>query len=603
MSGDPSASFAINLEDGTSAAADSAADSLETLRDAITADVKALAEMKRAMRNLKGETSTSSKTFLDLKDKITAQKAVVAQSQAKYLDLGGTFGKIKAPAAGATKSVASFGDTLAGTSGPLGTLGGGLARLKGLLFNPIAGALALAASLIGLAVAAGKAGIAILKYTIAQSSARRAEAARIDGLNTLSEAYGRSTASADQHQAAMDRAADSTNVNRGRLSEFTRQLARTGLRGEALSQATEAMALAQQVQGDRGAARFRAMAHNIRLTGGDVRDLSDRFRNELGPIADRQMRSLGNQSDRLSRSVSQIFSGLELDPIEESFASIVDLFSQSSVTGRALKQIVESMLQPVIDQADDATPMLVDMFEKGVLGGLLFAIKIQDLRIKFAEFSNAVDESREQIGNFFSALLSGDVSAIGEAIAGQKPSVRRAGAEMGEAVREGFESVLQIRSPSRVFRGFGENIAAGVVNGMRDARSEVARASEAMADTTSNAFRNKLQIRSPSRVFAGYGGDIADGVSEGVDGGAKRVRRAIRDVVDVPDVPSLRSPPGAAAEDRASATTNKNTSTVSFSFGDIVIEDKGNAADNAKSIREELMQILAGVSVEMGVPT
>lgn len=599
---DPSASFGVKLVNETSGAADEAADSLENLKSKIDADVKALAQMKRAMRNLKGETSTSAATFNDLKDRITAQKASVAQSQASFLELGGTFDATKNDANDAKKAIGGFGDELANTKGPLGALGGGLGKLKGLLMNPVGAALALAAGFIMLAVAAVKAAVALAKYAIAQSGARREEALAIEGLNTLSAAYGRSAASAEDQQAAIDRGSDSTNVARGRLGEFSRQLSRTGLRGQALAQATEAMAIAQQVQGDRGAARFRAMAHNIRLTGGDVSDLADRYKNELGPIAERQMRGLGNQSDRLGRSMDQIFGGLELDPIEEGFESIVDLFSQSSVTGRALKQIVESMLQPVIDQAGDATPMLVDMFEKAVIGGLLFAIGIQDLRIKFQTFKNTIEESQAQLSSFFDVLTSGgSIDEMVDALTAATPNVLKASEDLGNAARDGFAQAVQINSPSQVFEGFGANIAAGVVNGMRDGERSVASASERMADASSAAFRNRLDIASPSGIFAGYGANISEGVSMGIDDGAEDVQRSVDAIVNVPSIPATDVDQGGEDEDGSTSAAAAG-STVSFTFGDIVIGSGGDESgrDQAVAFREELARVLSNVSIEMG---
>ena len=54
---DASATFEINLEDGTSGAAEHASNALSRLRRSIDADTKALAEMQRAMRTCRAALS------------------------------------------------------------------------------------------------------------------------------------------------------------------------------------------------------------------------------------------------------------------------------------------------------------------------------------------------------------------------------------------------------------------------------------------------------------------------------------------------------------------------------------------------------------------
>ena len=52
--GDPTAKFAVRLEDETSGPAKAAAESLANLKTQINEDTKALSEMQRALRRLKG---------------------------------------------------------------------------------------------------------------------------------------------------------------------------------------------------------------------------------------------------------------------------------------------------------------------------------------------------------------------------------------------------------------------------------------------------------------------------------------------------------------------------------------------------------------------
>ena len=145
---DETATFAVKLEDETSGAANAAANSLESLKTKINEDVRALREMQKAMRNLKGGTSTSKKAFDELKDKVAAQKASIQSAQAKYVELGGTFGKTAPKIKQAAASTDQLSGAMLGAGGPLGSLSGGLAKLGPLLANPITLAIALSAAMI-----------------------------------------------------------------------------------------------------------------------------------------------------------------------------------------------------------------------------------------------------------------------------------------------------------------------------------------------------------------------------------------------------------------------------------------------------------------------
>ena len=174
------ASFAVELQDETSGAANAAAASLVKLKSKIDDDVVALREMQKAMRNLKGNTSTSSAAFTDLRDRIAAQKAAIASSQSRFVQLGGTFGKTAEETKGFAGKVGELGGAMSKTGGPIGALGGALSRLAPMLANPIVLIGALVAGLIALGAAVGVAVVALLRYAVVQSDARRSDELRIE---------------------------------------------------------------------------------------------------------------------------------------------------------------------------------------------------------------------------------------------------------------------------------------------------------------------------------------------------------------------------------------------------------------------------------------
>ncbi len=570
---EPTANFAVALQDEISGTARSAAGALQQLKAKIDEDTKALREMRRAMRNLKGGTSVSAEAFKDLRAQIDAKRASIAGAQARMLEMGGSFGKTE-------PKVKSFLETVAETQGPIGTLGTKLTSLKKMLKAPVVAALALGAGLLALGAAAvkatialGKAAVGLVQYGLAQANARRSEALRLEGLNMLSQSYGRSTASVADLQAAIDRASDSTNIGRDTLAGYGRQLARFGVRGGALADAVEVMGMASMVHGERGARQFMRMARNAQLTGRSVREVAESYRRRLGPIAGREMAELGNQWERFKRSIAQLFSGIRLDRFLDAIKKLGDQFSQSTVTGQALKQLVESIFQPMIDDATEGVPLLVRLFQSAVLGALRFRTMLLNIENRFLRLRIAIAETQLRIASFFS---------------------------FGEEA--------------------GSDIAAGVRKGVTDGAAASARASRQMADRIRSTFANSLQIRSPSRVFAKFGGHIAGGLTQGMQRGVAGAARSARSLaqgvagafdaaspsVSVTPAPNLAPTlPVETAEATPIGNGDQGTSTssVSVSIGEVHVmtpEGERDPRAFAATFREELGRVLSGLSLELG---
>ncbi len=600
MSKDPTATFAVELKDETSGAAFAAAASLENLKTKIADDVKALREMQRAMRLLKGGTSTNVAAFRNLRDQIAAQKASIATAQSKFVSLGGTFGKTTTKATTLTDKIKNVGKTASKTGGPIGVMGGLVTRLAAALANPVGVALALSAALLAVGASAVVATAALVRFGIVSSGARRNEALQIEGLNTLRQQYGRTTASVKAMQGAIDRASDSTNVGRGTLQTYARQLSRAGLRGDALTDAVEAMGIAAMVQGDRGASRFRALAINARLTGGSVRDLAEDYRNRLGPIARRQMLSIGNQTARLRRNLSRLFSGLRIEAFLSSLADIQNLFSQSTISGRALKGIVERLLQPLIDSVATVGPLVVAFFQGIIIGALAVEIAVLGLQIAFrrvfgrSESTKGIDALNVALaaGAVFVGVLVLGVLALGAAFAFAlavvasfvavfavvPASLIGIGLSIGVAIGKTIDFFRETN-----FRQLAIDMIEGLLRGLRSGAAALTRGVERLATGATSAFRSALGISSPSRVFAEFGTNITAGLAQGIDAGTPAVEDATSTLVESPAGGGL----GGA---------------VSLTFGDINI-NAGESADPrelAASFRDELASVLEGVSIELG---
>lgn len=72
------------------------------------------------------------------------------------------------------------------------------------------------------------------------------------------------------------------------------------------------------------------------------------------------------------------------------------------------------------------------------------------------------------------------------------------------------------------FTGFGSMIINGLVNGIQATAGRVMSVIQNLAQRAKSAFTSVMQIHSPSRVFRSYGGFITDGLAIGVNKGANK---------------------------------------------------------------------------------
>lgn len=149
-----------------------------------------------------------------------------------------------------------------------------------------------------------------------------------------------------------------------------------------------------------------------------------------------------------------------------------------------------NLLKPVEDVGGKAQ----DMGQKVgvVLGGIVKALA--SLPTKFFKLG----------GDMVDGLVSGIKTRLGEAV--------KAVSELGEAVAGKFKSALGIHSPSRVFMGFGDNIAHGAAIGIGRSAGLASKAAAGMASDTAAAAASQ-------RINAGRAGAGAPGMAAGGAGG------------------------------------------------------------------------------------
>lgn len=584
---DAKSTYAIELQDDTSGAASKAASALTDLKAKIDGDTKALREMQAAMRNLKGATGQGAQAAKELADRIAAQKAKIAQAQAAYVQLGGTFGKVKPK----TDQASS------GLEGLLGTL----QNLKGAVAagGPIAIAImAIVAALAGLVVGLGAATLALARFGIAAANARREELLQLEGLTTLRNWYGVAAGSATELQRSIDDVTASSSLARGAINAHAQGLYRAGLRGQALRDTLEALAITEAVQGAAGVARMRGRLIADARAGRSAQRLAD-VQGRLGALARRQMLGLDTQSRKLRESFDAIFKDVALEPFLEGLNEITQLFSQNSVVGRALKTIVDAIFPPMLAAARRLAPVAQALFEGMVIGALLVTIAV----LRARNWLRRTFGDSELFANL-DALKIAMVIGAGVILSAAAAFAVFA-ASVAVVVGPIIASVLAVQWLTNKARelytwfrtadwtAIGASIADGLVAGIRAGVSRVVGAVRGLASSARSALETALQIRSPSRIFAGLGLQIPAGLEQGIAAGAPRVAGAVDRLVEVPA-------DAAAAEGGAAAAARSETH---ISIGDVHIHTQATDAQGvAQDLGAELARILEGLVITSGAP-
>lgn len=596
---DETASFAIDLEDHMSGAAEAAGAALANLKKEMGASTQKLKEMNAALRQLKSVGAGGSAAAKDLKEKIAAQKAGLASAMKSYHELGGDISELGKRTQPTQSGLQSLLKATKGLPGPLGAFSSRLAGIGGVAGAASLGIGLVVGAMVALLAITARATVSLLRYGIAQSDARRSELLRLEGLTTLRRAYGLTAGSATEMQGAIDRVSEMTTLGRGELERYTSQLHRMRFRGENLSQALEGVALAMQVQGDRGAARFLAQASAINRTGGEVRRLTEDYQARLGPIARRQMLALDMQTRRLHQNLERLFSGLRIESFLTGLQGVLSVFSQTTSSGRALKRIVESLFQPLVDFLGGPVALLARRFFQGmVLGALLVERQILRLRIylrqtfgdssPFANIDTEMLVFRVGAGlvlGFAAAVVTAAaaLTALGVAAAAIASPIVTIGALIAGSTAM---VVTMTHQMSQAAIRWGTGLVDGLVEGIRSRVSRVREAVSGVATAVRERFTGALQIRSPSRVFAQLGEQIPAGIELGIESGTRDATAAAAQLVEAP---------GALGGARAGTT---------LTIQEVHIHTQSDdPREHARSFLDQLNELLEGAAITIGAPT
>jgi hypothetical protein len=602
---DGSATYAVILDDQMSGPAASAAGALQSLRSSIQADTDELRGMQNAMRAMRADAGASAAEIGALNAKIIAKRAAIAGATREYVRLGGSFQRIKADAPAASAALGEMDPNVRSLLGPLGeltekakaasaVLGGGLA------VGAIAAVAALAIVTAAMAAAVGM----LAGYAVSCADAARSQA-------LLLEAQTGSARAGAALGASIDRVAGSVAISGDRVSKLAADLRAAGVSGDAFEGALRAASVTASTMGDTSAAAFVKAAGAASKTAGAVAALSASVQTKLGGIAARQMLALTVQFERARVNVGKIFAGVDIEPFLAGLASVLSLLDASTASGQALRRMATTMLQPVINTATAAAPIVRDFFRGMVIGALLMAVAV--LRVRNA-ISDAFGGASLPIDTMRVALYAGVAVAvvlvaaltslvvvmaivavaialfalpfvIGFAIiVAAIALVVAAFTAIVSAVSSAYDYVASID-----FGGVGSAMMQGLVDGITAGAGAVMSALRSLAEDMKTTITSALRIGSPSKVFAEFGAHTSGGFAEGVTSGAPRVQSAIESMVSVPDV---------SASPRGAASPSRGATNVSI----VINAASGESSDIADAVERVMREVLTGAAITIGAP-
>lgn len=621
---DQSADFRIGLTDDVSGPAATAAGALERLRSQLDADKRALTQMQAAMKNLKGGTVVYADQVRKLQEDIAGKKSAIAEAQSSFIALGGTFTKTGASGRSFEARLAALAKQSAVLPGPLNGLitrfhalsvavgGGGIAL----------GILAIVAALSALVIGTTAAIAALARYGVAQADARRTELLRIEGLTKVRNWYGLAAGNAVEMQQAIDKVSASSALGRDQIAQYSDQLYRMGLRGQNLSDALEGVAIKASTQGEAQANMFAQWAAGAALTGGSVRRLADDVKARLGGIAEKQMLSLTVQAEKLREANAALFSGLNIEPFLKARKAVNDLFSQSTAGGRALKQLLTLVIQPLVNAATDALPLIKHFFQGMILGGQRLVIAFLEVRNAFKRAFGGNDITKG-IDLGIVALNAGKVAAA--ALATALIVAGAAAVTFAAPFLLAVTALWSVINTGRLlyqlwkeidWTDLGRSIWQGIVGGLKAGTQWVIDAITTIGQSASAAFKAALGIHSPSKLFANLGAAIPAGITVGVEQGTPAARRAVAGVVVPPNVatahaavrdPSAGAPrisePAAPAARAPSDKAAKASAGTTVTINELHVHAKSDKPrDLALDVKRALEDVLEGALIQSGAP-
>lgn len=551
----------VSLQDQLTGPATAMGASLSGLEAQIASGGAALREMSAQMRVLQSSATGDVGAIKSLQAAIDAETAALARNQQAYVGMGGAatdamrIAKDGAQAAAGAKvpfeALAGATTTLGGAAGGAAAKGINLVKFLGQL-GPY-GALAVVA-ILGV-VAAFAALYAVVSKALTASGEARAEFLSLQG------AMHGSAEAAGELQGMISQVAAGSALGRDKIADYAKALAQAKLSGGELQRALEAASIAGSAGGDEIAAAFLRDVKAAKAAGQSVDALAAKMKAQLGGVAARQALALDVQIKKAGESITEIFSGANIEPFLVALQSSLSILSQNTVIGQQFREVITKAMDGFFEAAARVMPYV----KEGFVGLAIVAVQ---LYIAYAKVRNAImemigptDEAGASATGLSIALEAGQavawaiVAAIGAigvvvgvvvAVVGAfyaaLMAVGSAGRYIGEAVGGALKSIANIDMAA-----IASGIIDGLVNGIVAGAARVVAAMSSLGASAIKAMKASIGMASPAKAFVEVG---EDGIGEGVAVGTERAEARVDDALG--NLADPRSVKMAAKDARAS---------------------------------------------------
>ncbi len=509
---------------------------------------EAVAKAKSAKAALDAEAVSLDKLKASA-DGASATQGKLAKAQHEAKKAAEATKKVAAAAAG-SGAVNEMAEGFGKLGGPLGALGqkafGAADAMKKLSSSMGSGgiyaAIAIAVVAIVTAVLALTAAAIAGTLKITAWAVGLADAARTQGL--LTAGIAGSVEGGKVLAAQIDSLSSRVPQTSEELRAMAADLAKTGLKGDALAEALESAA---------------------------VKAAEAKF----GPDWSKQMSSIGKSGELLKKGMAGIFGGLNIEALLSGLSKIVAMFDATSVTGRAIKVVFESIFQPIVDGLAALAPKVVSTFIQFEIWALKALIAIKPFGSKIELVAKAFGILALIIGGIIAVVLVGIVMPFA-ALAGILTAVIAAVLWVSDAFTAFGKSVTAAGGPVTWLQTkFGEVVAFlqginlgeigkamidGLVQGITNAGGAILSAMTGAVSGAIDGAKKLLGIASPSKVFAEIGGQTGAGMVEGVEGSAAGVQSSLESMVAPPEA----APAGAAPAKGSGGSLNLAGATFIF---------------------------------------
>lgn len=566
------------LDVGNLDAADRASAKLDTLvakqaAAAAKADAakSALASEAAALDKLKAAAATAA----DGEDKLNkaheqAQKA--AGDTTKSADQAGE-------ATGNFRAVASALGRLGGPLGQIGQQGfaaAGAVQKLATALGPAGPYVAVAVAFVAIVAAVGAATIAVTKWAVSLADAARTQ-------SLLTAGIAGTVAGGKMLEDKITDLTSKVPQSRDELMGLASDLAKTGLKGQALSDALEDAAVK--------AAKAK-----------------------WGPDYAKQLLSLDSQTARFKSNVSNLFGGLNIESLLGSLSKVIALFDSTSVTGKAIKVVFESMFQPIIDGLATLGPKIVTTFIQLEIYALKAAIIVKQNWSTIEGVAKLVGYALAAVAVVLAAVVAWvllTAAAAATLVGGVVYLIMKflefthAGDQIvafAGIVASQFTFIYSVIKGAIDFISglslseIGSQLIAGLAAGITGGAGAVVDAITGVAGGAVDAAKKALGIASPSKVFAEIGMNTAAGMSSGVDSASGDVQSSLQKMVSPTDIQAGGATPSAApAAKSGGGGGGSDLSGATFNFYGVE-----GAEDALGRFKDLLTQVLDGDASQLG---